>query len=86
MKQLLKLPNIGETLAEKLFTVGIKTEQNLKAVGSKNALIKIATIENSEVCLNMLFALEGAIQGIRWHLLDDEKKQELKEFYKMFDR
>jgi hypothetical protein len=29
----------------------------------------------------MLFALEGAIQGIRWHILDDRKKNELKEFY-----
>jgi DNA transformation protein and related proteins len=29
----------------------------------------------------MLFALEGAIQGIRWHNLDKNRKTELTEFY-----
>jgi predicted nucleic acid-binding OB-fold protein len=38
------------------------------------------TVDNN-ACLNVLFALEGAIQGIRWHILDDRKKNELKEFY-----
>jgi DNA transformation protein len=28
-----------------------------------------------------LSALEGAIQGIRWHYLDGETKQSLKKFY-----
>jgi len=35
-------------------------------------------------CLNMLCALEGAIEGISWHYLSDEVKQELKEFHKSF--
>ena len=81
MKELTELPNIGKTLAEKLNSVGIGTEQELKEMGSENAIIKIATIENSGVCINMLYALEGAIQGIRWHGLDQNRKQELKEFY-----
>jgi len=29
-----------------------------------------------------LSALEGAIQGIRWHYLDEDTKESLKEFYK----
>jgi DNA transformation protein len=28
-----------------------------------------------------LCSLEGAIQGVRWHNLDDETKKSLKEFY-----
>jgi DNA transformation protein len=32
-------------------------------------------------CIMRLSALEGAIQGIRWHLLDKETKESLKEFY-----
>lgn len=83
MKKITDLPNIGITLADKLNSIGIKNEQGLKEIGSENAIIKIATIENSGVCINMLYALEGAIQGIRWHGLDNEKKQELKEFYRM---
>ena len=41
---------------------------------------KIKTIDN-DACINMLFALEGAIQGIRWHGLDKKRKAELTEFF-----
>jgi len=86
MDSLIELPNIGKTLADKLKMIGIQNEQELKKIGSENAIIKIATIENSGVCINMLYALEGAIQGIRWHGLDNERKQELKEFYRMLNK
>jgi len=81
MNSLTELPNIGKTLAEKLNSIGVKNVQELKQLGSENTIIKIATIENSGACINMLYALEGAIQGIRWHGLEKERKQELKEFY-----
>ena len=86
MKELSDLPNIGKTLAEKLNIIGILNEQDLKEIGSENAIIKIATIENNGVCINMLYALEGAIQQIRWHNLSNKTKQELKEFYKMINK
>ncbi|MEP1093746.1 MAG: TfoX/Sxy family protein [Cyclobacteriaceae bacterium] len=86
MEQLTDLPNIGKTLAQKLNTVGVESKQDLKEIGSENVIIKIATIANSGACINMLYALEGAIQGIRWHGLDNERKQELKEFYRMLNK
>ncbi|MCP5062672.1 MAG: TfoX/Sxy family protein [Ignavibacteriae bacterium] len=86
MKSLTDLPNIGKTLADKLNIIGIKTEHDLKDIGSENAIVKIAIIENSGACINMLYALEGAIRGIRWHGLDDERKQELKDFYRMLEK
>ena len=86
MKLITELPNIGKTLAIKLNKAGIMTESDLKAVGSENAIIKIATIENNGVCINMLYAIEGAIQGIRWHGLDNNRKQELKEFFQMMNK
>lgn len=82
---LTELPNIGKTLAEKLKSIGIDNANDLKKMGSENAIIKIAIIENSAACINILYALEGAIQGIRWHKLSTERKQELKEFYIMMD-
>jgi len=75
------LPNIGATLANKLTKVGISTPEDLINTGSEQAIIRIASLENSGACINMLYALEGAIQGIRWHGLDAGRKQELKEFY-----
>ena len=84
MTTLTSAPNIGTTLAIKLKSAGINNLQELIEIGSENAIVKIATIENSGACLNMLYALEGAIQGIRWHHLNSERKLELKEFYHTF--
>lgn len=78
--ELSKLPNIGKNLAEKLKLVGIDSPSTLKLVGSEDAFIRLKTLD-SNACINMLYALEGAIQGIRWHKLDKDKKNELKEFY-----
>ena len=85
-KDLTDLPNIGKTLAVNLKQVGIETPEALKKVGSENAIVKLITLENSGACINMLYALEGAIQGIRWHGLDTERKQSLLEFYRRLER
>ncbi len=82
MDSLSKLPNIGKTLEEKLRKVGITTPQELINTGSENALMQIRAIDES-ACFNMLCALEGAIQGIRWHSLSIERKDELKHFLKL---
>ncbi len=80
MSDLSKLPNIGKTLAEKLIQCGITSPDDLKSIGSENSFIRIKTIDNN-ACINMLYALEGAIQGIRWHSLDSDRKAELKDFF-----
>jgi DNA transformation protein and related proteins len=82
MNELTKMPNIGNQLAELLIAIGVKDETALRNLGSENAILKISVLKNSGACINMLYALEGAIQGIRWHNLSDKKKQELREFYK----
>lgn len=74
------MPNIGKSLAELLLQAGIETAAQLKATGSENAFIRICAID-PEACLSKLCALEGAIQGIRWHNLSPEKKRELKEVF-----
>ena len=82
MKKLSALPNIGKTLQEKLEKVGIHTPEDLIQTGSEQALLRISALDDS-ACYNMLCALEGAIQGIRWHQLSAEKKAELKTFLKL---
>ena len=80
MGELSKLPNIGEKLEAQLEEVGIHTIEELKKAGSKQAWLDIKAIDNS-ACINRLCALEGAIQGTRWHSLSSEVKGQLKEFY-----
>lgn len=83
MSELSKLPNIGNILEKQLLQVGIDTPEKLKEVGSRQAWLNIMARDPS-ACYNRLCALEGAIQGTRWHFLSHEVKQELKEFYNSF--
>jgi DNA transformation protein and related proteins len=80
MGRLSNMPNIGSVLEKKLNEVGITNPEALIQLGSKEAFIRIAAIDNS-ACLNMLYALEGAIGGVRWHGLAEESKEELREFF-----
>lgn len=84
MTDLESAPNIGKVLKEKLLEAGISSLEELKSTGSEQAFLRIRTLHDSEDgCINMLYALEGAIQGIRWHGLPKERKAELKEFLKL---
>jgi DNA transformation protein len=78
--RLTTLPNIGKTLSEKLRDVGVETPEDLLSAGSENAFIRLKTVDNG-ACFSELCALEGAIQGIRWHDLAADRKNELKLFY-----
>jgi DNA transformation protein len=80
MGELTKLPNIAEKLETQLAEVGITTEEELKNIGSREAWLRMLA-RDSSACIMRLSALEGAIQGVRWHYLDDETKKSLKLFY-----
>ena len=80
MNELSDLPNIGEKLEEKLIQVGIRNIDELKNTGTENAFIRLKTIDEN-VCINTLYALEGAIQKIRWHKLPKNRKIQLLDFY-----
>jgi DNA transformation protein len=76
------LPNIGKDLSQKLHTLGINTPEELKALGTERAYLQVKSLDPG-ACFSLLCAIEGAIQGIRWHSLPEGRKHELKEFFKM---
>jgi DNA transformation protein len=80
MGELSTLPNIATKLEAQLADVGITTIQQLQEAGSREAWLRILANDPS-ACIMRLSALEGAIQGIRWHYLDEDTKESLKEFY-----
>lgn len=82
METLTSLPNIGKVLSERLIEVGLDTPSKLISAGAENAFIRLLTVDEG-ACLNELMALEGAIQGIRWHNLDETKREELKAIFDM---
>lgn len=78
---LTNLINIGEKLKGQLNEVGIMTPEDLYFAGSRKAWLMIYGIDSS-ACIMRLFALEGAIRGIRWKYLDETIKNDLRAFYK----
>lgn len=79
MGQLSELPNIGKVVEEKCNEVGINNKEQLNDIGSKQVVLNI--MNDSGACINMLCALESAIQVIRTHFIYDKVKQELRKLY-----
>jgi len=74
--------NIGIDTEAKLIQVGIDSFEKLVSIGSQQVFLMLQTMDPG-ACLSLLYGLEGAIQGIKWHSLSPEKKQELKQFHDM---
>lgn len=83
MGELSKLPNIGPAVEAQLEEVGITTPEQLRETGSRQAWLKIKAIDDS-ACIQRLYALEGAVLGIKKSQLPLDTKTELKEFYRQF--
>jgi len=75
------MANIGPMLAEQLSRACINTPEELRALGSREAWLRIRAFDPS-ACVMRLCALEGAIRGIRWHDLDEATKKQLGGFYR----
>jgi DNA transformation protein len=78
MSDLTELPNIGKTLAAELEKLGVASREELVSLGSVEAARRIAKTR-SGTCHSLLFALEGAIRGVRWHSLPKSDRARLKD-------
>ena len=78
MTALTELHNIGPVLADKLAAIGVETHEDLAALGSVAAVVQIEE-EDLSACYNMLYAIEGAILGLRWHAISKADRAALKE-------
>jgi DNA transformation protein len=72
--------NIGKNIESKLLQVGIDSFKKLQSTGSQKAWLMLHALD-AGACINELYALEGALKGIRWHNLTNQEKQELKLFF-----
>lgn len=78
-------PNIGKDTATKLMMVGINNYAELRAAGAERAFLLLQSLDPG-VCIHLLQALEGAIEGIPKSQLSADKKQELREFHRLANR
>lgn len=71
------MPNIGTELEKLLIEIGIRSAEDLEKTGS----IETCRLLNLKgpACYNKLYAIEGAILGIRWHKLPKEHMKNVRE-------
>ncbi|MCC6560414.1 MAG: TfoX/Sxy family protein [Xanthomonadales bacterium] len=71
-----KIRNVGPKSAAWLRQVGIKTDDEVRAIGSLEAFMKVKRA-GFKPSLNLLYALEGAVLDCHWTALTAERKGEL---------
>lgn len=75
---LTSLPNIGAEVAKLLRAAGIATPDELRRSGAVAAALRIRDIRPEDPpCRSMLAGLEGAIRGVRWHLIPKPEREAL---------
>ena len=72
----LKLRNIGPKSAAWLRQVGLRTPEDLAAVGAVGAYVKVRRA-GFKPSLNLLYALEGALADCHWQEVPDARRTEL---------
>ena len=81
MAKLSDLQNIGKVLEARLVEAGVDTPETLRELGSREALVRLREADPG-ACVRELYALEGAIRGVKDTALPEEVKAELRAFHK----
>ena len=71
-----KLRNIGPKSAAWLRQVGLRSREDLAAVGSLEAFMRVKRA-GFKPSLNLLYALEGALLDCHWQQLPEARRNEL---------
>lgn len=72
---------LGQTMEEKLHSVGIHSADELLEIGSKQAVFRLKE-QYQNTCVVILYHLEAAIRGIEIKQLNDACKADLKAYFK----
>lgn len=71
-----RLLNIGAKSGAWLRQVGLRTHEDLAAIGSLEAYLRVKRA-GFKPSLNLLYALEGALMGCHWQQVDATRRSEL---------
>lgn len=71
-----KLRNIGPKSAAWLRQVGLRTHEDIAAIGTVEAFMRVKRA-GFKPTLNLLYAIEGALLDCHWQEIPDERRQEL---------
>lgn len=79
-----KIRNIGPKSAAWLRQVGIKSTEEVKALGAFNAFLKVRRA-GFKATLSLVYALAGAEDDCHWQSLDPTRKAQLLDQYNAFE-
>ena len=71
-----KLRNIGPKSAAWLRQVGLRTQDDIAAVGTVEAFMRVKRA-GFKPTLNLLYAIEGALTDRHWQEVPDARRQQL---------
>ncbi len=71
-----KLRNIGPKSAAQLRQIGVRTLDDLRALGSLEAFVKLKRA-GFKPSLNLLYSLEGALLDCHWQQVPEARRSEL---------
>jgi DNA transformation protein len=75
--ELARLMNLGPKSSEWLAAVGVRTEAELRALGSI-AAYRLLALRGYPVSMNLVYAIEGALSGRHWTEIGPDEKERLK--------
>jgi hypothetical protein len=76
---LAKLRNVGPVSAARLREVGIHTPGDLRRVGAVEAYLRLRRAFPAQTTEVALYALHGALTGVRWYELSSELRAALRD-------
>ena len=79
MEKLDDLMNIGKEMKTKLFSIGVRSKEDLIRLGSKEVFKQLKK-QYPNVCLVHLYVLQGAIDNVAYDKLSESAKKDLKQF------
>jgi DNA transformation protein len=72
-----QLRNLGPVMAQKLSRVGVRTDEDLRALGAAAAFARLRAAGDN-ISLNALYAMDAALQDRHWLHLDEARRRELR--------
>jgi DNA transformation protein and related proteins len=71
--------NLGPVISTRLRAVGIDTPSALQRVGAVEAYVRLKQAFPVETTHAQLYALHGAVTGVRWYTLSEESRAALRD-------
>lgn len=83
--KLIEMKNLGASSINLLAGIGIRTPEDLRAIGSVKAY-RLIRQGGNRVSVALLYALEGALLGVAWQAMDSGLKAQLVQMAERINR